>query len=191
MDRPEGSRRQADGRDSWRSHQVPIAEMATKPAIIASYSKLDERATGQKNCSMRTAAFVPELPELAPNGERRMGANPHANGGLLLKDLATARFPRLCGDVFRSRGRRQAEATASLATFLRDMITVTMRHRNFRIWRPDETHSNRLGAVFEATTAVWMAETERQTTTSPRAGRTRDGSSERTPPVRAGWRAIF
>jgi len=99
---------------------------------------------------------VPELAELAPMGARRMGANPHANGGLLLKELHLPDFRGYAVEVSQP-GRLEAEATRVLAGYLRDV--VTRNSKNFRIVGPDETASNRLSAVFEVTDRRWMAET--------------------------------
>ena len=104
--------------------------------------------------------FRPELQALAPVGDRRMGANPHANGGLLLKDLRLPDFSEYAIGVPEP-GSVTAEDTRVLGAFLRDVIRRNEPHRNFRIWGPDETLSNRLGTVFEATDRQWDADTER------------------------------
>ena len=93
-------------------------------------------------------ALVPELAELPPKGYRRMSANPHANGGLLLRDLALPDFRDYAVEV-PAPGATTAEATRVLGTFLRDVID--RNRETFRIFGPDETASNRLGAVFEVT----------------------------------------
>jgi len=99
--------------------------------------------------------LVFELQALAPKGERRMGANPHANGGLLKRELKLPDFRQFAVDVPRPGG-RGAEATRELGKFLRDVVKLNAQGRNFRIMGPDETSSNRLDAVFEATERVWM-----------------------------------
>ena len=100
--------------------------------------------------------LIPELAELAPKGTRRMGANPHANGGLLLKDLVLPDFRDYALDVG-SPGQTEGEATRVMGRFLRDVITLNADARNFRMVGPDETSSNRLDAVFEVTTRESVA----------------------------------
>ncbi|MFA5319884.1 MAG: phosphoketolase family protein [Candidatus Omnitrophota bacterium] len=100
--------------------------------------------------------LLPELAELAPEGERRMGANPHANGGLLLRDLLMPDFRKYAVNV-PSPGSVQAADTHLLGEFLRDVIGLNREQRNFRIFGPDETLSNRLNAVFEVTNRQWEA----------------------------------
>jgi xylulose-5-phosphate/fructose-6-phosphate phosphoketolase len=103
--------------------------------------------------------LMPELAELAPKGNRRMSANPHANGGLLLRDL---RMPDYCVHAVNvpSPGAVDAQDTMVLGKFLRDVVRLNQDHRNFRIFGPDETLSNLLGAVFEATNRQWDAREE-------------------------------
>jgi xylulose-5-phosphate/fructose-6-phosphate phosphoketolase len=98
----------------------------------------------------------PDLARLAPEGTRRMGANPHANGGVLLHDLRMPDFREYAVDV-PAPGTVEAEATRVLGTFLRDILKLNSDSRNFRVFGPDETASNRLGAVFEATGKAWVA----------------------------------
>jgi xylulose-5-phosphate/fructose-6-phosphate phosphoketolase len=100
-------------------------------------------------------ALVPELAELPPRSHRRMSANPHANGGLLLRDLAMPDFRAYAVEV-PAPGATDAEATRVLGAFLRDVMAAN--RQNFRVFGPDETASNRLGAVFEATDKTWLAE---------------------------------
>ncbi len=97
-----------------------------------------------------TGRLIPELAELAPKGERRMGANPDANGGLLLKDLAMPDFRDYAVEVPKP-GSVQGEATRVLGDMLRDVMKLNMQSRNFRVVGPDETASNRLDALFEVT----------------------------------------
>ena len=106
----------------------------------------------------RDGRLLPELAELAPEGERRMGANPHANGGLLLRDLLMPDFRKYAVDV-PSPGSVHAADTHELGTFLREVVKLNEEQRNFRIFGPDETLSNRLNAVFEATDRQWEART--------------------------------
>ncbi len=142
--------------DSWRSHQVPLSDLAAKPehldqltAWLASY-KPEELFTS-------SGTLRPELASLAPAGNRRMGANPHANGGALLRDLKLPEFRHYAVDV-QSPGERTAESTRLLGQYLRDVLSSNQAQQNFRIVGPDETASNRLGAVFEVTDRTWLAE---------------------------------
>jgi xylulose-5-phosphate/fructose-6-phosphate phosphoketolase len=105
-----------------------------------------------------TGKLYSELAELAPKGRRRMSANPHANGGLLLKDLRMPDFRDYAVEVSKP-GTVLAEATRVLGYFLRDVVKLNMKDRNFRVFGPDETASNRLDAVYEATDKTWVAET--------------------------------
>ncbi len=140
---------------TWRSHQVPVTAARNDPehlrlleAWLRSYRPeelFDERGV-----------LVPELRALAPQGPRRMGANPHANGGLVLRDLHLPDFRDYAVEVSEP-GKHSSEATRVLGAFLRDVIAANPD--NFRIVGPDETASNRLGAVFEATAKTWVAET--------------------------------
>jgi xylulose-5-phosphate/fructose-6-phosphate phosphoketolase len=102
--------------------------------------------------------LMPELAELAPKGDRRMGANPHANGGALLHDLVMPDFRAHAVDV-RAPGAVNAQDTMVLGNFLRDVSALNAAPRNFRIFGPDETLSNLLGAVFEVTPRQWDART--------------------------------
>lgn len=143
--------------DSWRSHQVPFAEMATKPDHV---KLLKEWMKSYKPEELfdENGTLTPELAELAPKGESRMGANPHANGGLLLKDLKMPDFRNYAVDVPQP-GQVTAETTRVLGNFLRDVMKRNMKERNFRVFGPDETASNRLSALFEVTARTWVADT--------------------------------
>ena len=140
--------------DFWRSHQVPFAEMAAKPDHVR---LLEEwmKSYRPEELFDDNGKLVPELGELAPTGERRMGANPHANGGLLLKDLRMPDFRDYAVDVPQP-GHEMGEATRVMGYFLRDVMKLNMDERNFRVFGPDETASNRLGALFELTDRTWM-----------------------------------
>jgi xylulose-5-phosphate/fructose-6-phosphate phosphoketolase len=152
--------KQVDGEKTegyWRSHQVPMAEMATKPEHI---KLLEAWMKSYKPEELFDAAgkLIPELAALAPQGTRRLGANPHANGGLLLKPLRMPDFHKYAVDVPQP-GTMVAEATRIMGGFLRDVMKLNLEARNFRVMRPDETNSNRLGALFEVTDRTWLAET--------------------------------
>jgi xylulose-5-phosphate/fructose-6-phosphate phosphoketolase len=142
---------------TFRSHQVPLTDPATNPDHLR---QLEEwmRSYGPDQLFDARGALQPHLAELAPAGTRRMGANPHANGGLLLHDLRLPDFRDYAVPVD-GPGQGDAEDTRVLGRFLRDVIRLNEERRNFRIFGPDETASNRLDAVFEATARQWEAET--------------------------------
>ncbi len=143
--------------DCWRSHQVPFAEMATKPEHVKLLEQWMKRYKPEELFD-ESGALMPELLELAPKGLRRMGANPHANGGLLLKDLNMPDFRDYAVEVSKP-GQVMGEATRVMGTLLRDVMQLNENARNFRVMGPDETKSNRLGALLEVTNFTWMAET--------------------------------
>jgi xylulose-5-phosphate/fructose-6-phosphate phosphoketolase len=141
---------------SWRSHQVPLAEMATKKEHI----KLLEdwmKSYRPEELFDKTGRLRAELAELAPKGTRRMGANPHANGGLLLQELRMPDFRNYAVEVPKP-GTVVAEATRVLGGYLRDVMKLNMGRHNFRVFGPDETTSNRLNAILEATDRTWVAD---------------------------------
>lgn len=142
--------------DYWRSHQVPLADLAKKPAHV---KLLEEWMKSYKPEELfdKTGKLIPELAELAPKGHRRMGDNPHANGGILLKDLRMPDFRNYAVDVPKP-GTVFAEATRVMGRFLRDVMKLNMESRNFRVFGPDETASNRLNALFEVTDRTWVAD---------------------------------
>jgi xylulose-5-phosphate/fructose-6-phosphate phosphoketolase len=141
---------------TFRSHQVPLDTPASKPEHIR---LLEEwmKSYHPEELFDETGALIAELRELAPKGERRMGANPHANGGLLLKELHMPDFRAYAVQVPQP-GAVMAEATRVLGQMLRDVMKLNEANRNFRIFGPDETASNRLGAVLEVTGRAWAAE---------------------------------
>jgi xylulose-5-phosphate/fructose-6-phosphate phosphoketolase len=141
---------------TFRAHQVPLAEVRTNPQHLRLLEQW-MRSYRPEELFDAAGTFRPELAALAPEGERRMGANPHANGGLLLKDLALPDFREYAIEVPRP-GAVDAEDTRVLGSFLRDVVKRNQRPRIFRLFGPDETLSNRLGAVFEATERQWLAE---------------------------------
>ena len=141
---------------SWRSHQVPLSELAEKPEHLKLLEKWMKSYKPQELFD-QTGKLIPELADLAPKGERRMGANPIANGGKLLRDLKMPDF-RDYAVAVPSPGSVTAEATRVMGTFLRDVLKLNAESPNFRVFGPDETESNRLGACFEATDRVFMGE---------------------------------
>ena len=141
---------------TWRSHQVPLAELATKPEHLRVLERW-MRSYRPEELFDDGGRLVPELAALAPEGDRRMGANPHANGGLLLRDLEMLDF-RDYAVAVPTPGTSRAEATRVLGAFLRDVMQRNLEQRNFRVFGPDETASNRLGALFEVTDRTWMGD---------------------------------
>ena len=141
---------------TFRAHQVPLSEPASNPRHL---EQLEQWLKSYKPHELfdEKGRFRPDLAELAPAGERRMGANPHANGGLLLKDLRLPDFRQYAVAV-PCPGETQAEDTRIVGKFLRDVMRQNQDQRNFRLFGPDETLSNRLGAVFEATQRQWDAQ---------------------------------
>jgi xylulose-5-phosphate/fructose-6-phosphate phosphoketolase len=140
--------------DSWRSHQVPMTDVRDNPAHLDVLQEWLRSYCPEELFDAR-GALIPDLAALAPTGERRMSANPHANGGLLLRDLVLPDFRDYAVEV-NEPGRGTSEATRVLGTFLRDVMG--RNSENFRIMGPDETASNRLDAVFEVTGRTWQAE---------------------------------
>ena len=139
---------------TWRAHQVPLTEVRENDA----HRRLLEdwmRSYRPEELFDETGALVSEIAALAPAGDRRMSASPHANGGTLLRDLDLPDFRDYAVDVAEPGGQR-SEATRVLGTYLRDVIAGN--RDNFRIVGPDETASNRLTAVFETTTRAWQGE---------------------------------
>ena len=141
--------------DFWRSHQVPFSQMDEAHVRLLedwmkSY-KAEELFDGN-------GKLIPQLAELAPKGKRRMGDNPHANGGALLKDLRMPDFRDYAVDV-PAPGQVTGEAARSMGKFLRDVMKNNLDTANFRVIGPDEVASNRLGALFEVTDRVWMEPT--------------------------------
>jgi xylulose-5-phosphate/fructose-6-phosphate phosphoketolase len=143
---------------TWRSHQVPLAELATQPEHLKlleqwmrSYRPEDLFDAGGK--------LKPELAELAPKGLRRMGANPNANGVLLLRDLKLPDFRDYAVPV-PSPGSVTGEATRVMGAFLKDVMKLNLSQRNFRVFGPDETASNRLSELFEVTDREFTGQIE-------------------------------
>ncbi len=141
---------------SWRSHQVPLAGLADHPDHLRQL-EMWMRSYRPGELFDESGRLRRELAQLAPTGARRMGANPHANGGLLLEELQLPDFRQHAVEVPRP-GVVVAEATRPLGRFLRDVMTLNRDRRNFRVFGPDETASNRLDALFEVTDRAWMAE---------------------------------
>ncbi|MDH4236140.1 MAG: phosphoketolase family protein, partial [Nitrospira sp.] len=150
--------KEIDGRkteDFWRSHQVPMGDM-DKPGHITILERWMKSYKPQELFD-GTGRFKPELADLAPKGDRRMSANPHANGGLLLKDLRLPDFRRY-GVTVKQPGAVEAEATRVMGAFLRDTMKLNLTSRNFRLFSPDENNSNRWQDVLDVTNRAWMAD---------------------------------
>jgi xylulose-5-phosphate/fructose-6-phosphate phosphoketolase len=143
---------------SFRSHQVPLSDPAAHPAHL---QLLEDwlRSYRPEELFDAQGRLRPELAELAPTGERRMGANPHANGGRLLRDLRMPDFRRYGVEV-PVPGSPGIGDTHVLGRFLRDVARLNAEQRNFRVFGPDETLSNGLEALFEVTNRQWDAATE-------------------------------
>jgi xylulose-5-phosphate/fructose-6-phosphate phosphoketolase len=143
---------------TFRAHQIPLLVDADHPdhlTLLEDWMK----SYHPEELFDKSGCLMPELAELAPKGERRMGANPHANGGLLLRDLHMPDFRNFAVKV-PSPGSVQAADTHVLGEFLREVVNLNREERNFRIFGPDETLSNRLNAVFEVTNRQWEARTK-------------------------------
>jgi Phosphoketolase len=142
---------------SWRSHQVPFSELEGSPEHV----KLLEtwlKSYKPEELFDEKGKLRPEIAAMAPQGELRMSASPHANGGLLLKDLDLGDFRDFAVKVERP-GTTVAEATRVMGQYLAEVMKRNMASRNFRVMGPDETNSNRLNAVIEAVPRAWDAET--------------------------------
>lgn len=150
--------KEVDGKqteNSWRSHQVPFGDMENPEHL----GLLEQwmQSYRPEELFEESGALNAELATLAPQGLRRMGANPHANGGLLLKDL---KLPDARNYALKvpAPGAVTGEATRAMGVFLRDVMKYNLDTRNFRVMGPDETTSNRLDALFEVTDRTWVAE---------------------------------
>ena len=139
---------------SWRSHQVPFADVRDNPANLALLERW-MRSYEPEALFDQAGTLVPALKALAPRGTKRMSANPHANGGLLRKALALPDFRDYALDV-PPNGSLQHENTRPLGEYLRDVMARNMT--SFRVFGPDETASNRLQAIYGATKKAWMAD---------------------------------
>ncbi len=143
---------------TFRAHQVPLLVDTDHPEHVAQLESW-MRSYRPEELFDETGRLIPELAELAPVGARRMGANPHTNGGGLLQDLRMPEFQHHAVKVI-SPGAVDASDMSVLGLFLRDIIKVNHTSRNFRVFGPDETVSNMLGSVFEVTDRQWDARTD-------------------------------
>ena len=152
--------KEVDGKKSegsWRSHQVPFSDMIDNPKHL---KLLDQwlKSYRPEELFEESGFLNQDLQQLIPEGHRRMGSNPVANGGRLLKELKLPDFRDFAIKVTKP-GHSNAESTRVMGQFLRDVMKLNMDNRNFRVMGPDETASNRLGALFEVSGRSWMAET--------------------------------
>ncbi len=138
----------------WRAHQIPLADLAAKPEHL---KVLEEwlRSYKPEELFDKEGRLIPELKALAPKGNRRMSANPVANGGLLRKPLDMPDF-RSCAVEVKETGKAQASSVAVLGNFLREVMRKNMH--SFRVFGPDETQSNQLQAIYEVAKKVWLGE---------------------------------
>ncbi|CAN7639572.1 phosphoketolase family protein [Pararhizobium sp. LjRoot255] len=160
----------------WRAHQVPVANCRDD----ADHRKILEdwmRSYDPDDLFDAKGTLKPELRALAPKGQRRMGANPHANGGLLRRELAVPDIRDYAVTV-NNRGETIVQTTEVLGRYLRDILKLNAENANFRIFGPDETDSNRLGSVFEVTDRIWMQEIEPYDVHLSREGRVMEVLSE-------------
>lgn len=152
--------KEVDGKKTegfWRSHQVPFGELDKNPDHL---KLLEDWMKSYKPEELfdENGRLIPELADLAPQGDRRMGANPHANGGLLLRDLRLPDFREYAVAV-PNPGQVMAEGTKVMGLFLKDVMRLNSEERNFRVMGPDEVSSNRLSALFDVTNRAYGRDT--------------------------------
>lgn len=160
----------------WRSHQVPVANAR---GDAAHRKILEDWLLSYRPHELfeGNGRLLPQIAAMAPQGAKRMGALPHANGGVLKTDLILPDWKSLAVD-FAEPGQTTAEATRCMGAYLREVIRLNAEARNFRLMGPDETASNRLDAVFDITARVWMEATEPYDTQLAREGRVMEILSE-------------
>ena len=171
--------KQVDGKKVegfWRAHQVPIDNVRNNPKHLRMLEQW-MRSYRPEQLFDAMGGPAPDIAAMAPTGERRMGANPHANGGLLKRELRLPDF-RTYAVAVQNPGTSQAEATRVMGSYLRDVLSLNADDRNFRLLGPDETASNRLDNVFEVTDRVWMEEIKPYDVHLARQGRVMEVLSE-------------
>jgi xylulose-5-phosphate/fructose-6-phosphate phosphoketolase len=161
---------------TWRAHQVPLAGLASNPEHLRMLEQW-LRSYKPEELFDEKGAPVALVRDFSPKGPRRMGSNPHANGGLLLRDLDLPDVRTYAVPV-KQPGATMGESTRVLGRYLRDIFKMNDNPGNFRLWGPDETSSNRLDAVFEVTQRTWMAELEADDTHLAVDGRVMEVLSE-------------
>jgi xylulose-5-phosphate/fructose-6-phosphate phosphoketolase len=152
--------KEVDGKKTegyWRSHQVPMGEMRENPAHVQILEQW-MKSYRPEELFDKSGKLTSELSDLPPKGERRMSANPHANGGILLRDLRIPDFNDYAVEVPKP-GSVVAESTRIMGKFLRDVMKMNMTSRNLRLFSPDESNSNRWQDVLEITNRAWVADT--------------------------------
>jgi xylulose-5-phosphate/fructose-6-phosphate phosphoketolase len=166
---------------TWRAHQVPLCDFQQPPHLL----QLEQWLNSYRPQELFDAngALLAEIAALAPTGHRRMGANPHGNGGLLLQPLDLPRFADYAVGL-PAPGCLRAEATRVLGGFLRDVMKNNLQQRNFRVFGPDETASNRLDAIYEVSAKEWMGARESDDVNLASDGRVMEILSEQ---VCEGW----
>lgn len=162
----------------WRSHQVPFAQLVEKPEHLLLLERWMKSYRAEELFTPK-GELIAELKALAPQGKRRMGDNPHANGGLLLEKLRMPDFREYAIEVPQP-GSVKGEATRVMGKFLRDVMDNNKESRNFRIVGPDETASNRWSNIFEVTGRAWMAKMLPEDTDLSQDGRVLEMLSEHT-----------
>ncbi|MDH4225004.1 MAG: phosphoketolase family protein, partial [Deltaproteobacteria bacterium] len=173
--------KEVDGKKTegfWRSHQVPFGELKQKASHLALLEKWMKSYKAEELFDAN-GTLLAELRDLAPKGMARMGANPHANGGVLLKDLNMPDFRDYALDVPQP-GSVEGESTRAMGRFARDIMRNNMDNQNFRVVGPDETASNRLDPLFEVTNRVWMEKILPEDTNLAPDGRVMEILSEHT-----------
>ncbi len=143
---------------TFHSHQIPLAVSSSTPPEHLTQLESWLKSYKPEELFDKSGRLIPELAELAPKGGKRMGANPHANGGILLRDLQMPDFRTYAVEVAKRGIEGEGDAHV-VGRFLRDIIKLNLKQRNFRIFGADETVSNRLEAVFESTNRQWYTET--------------------------------
>ncbi len=162
--------------DTFRSHQVIFADLKTNKQHFAEFTEW-LKSYKPEELFDDTGRLKPELAELAPKGNRRMGANPHTNGGLLMRELHMPDFKKYALTI-KERGEDGEGATRVFARFLRDVIKANDKEQNFRLFGPDETMSNGLGAVFEVTDRQMMTDEKSKDEFTGASGRVMEILSE-------------
>ncbi|HTI02039.1 MAG TPA: phosphoketolase family protein [Acidisoma sp.] len=160
---------------TWRAHQVPISSFKNPEHLKILEDWM--RSYRPQELFDRNGKFLEEFAEIAPTGHRRMGYNPHANGGEIMKPLSLPHFADYALDV-PSPGAVRGEATRVLGQYIRDVMKLNLERQNFRLFGPDETASNRLDAVYEVSRKEWMAATQENDTDLAADGRVMEVLSE-------------
>ena len=154
---------------TFRAHQVPLSEVRSNPAHLAMLETWMRSYRPEELFDRDDGRPIPAVTALAPRGQRRMGSNPNANGGKLRVPLVVPDYTEYALPV-PTPGTVVHESTRQLGAMLRDIYRLNQTHHNFRLFCPDETNSNRLGAVYDVENRCFMERALRSTTTSLRPG---------------------